>query len=143
MALDFNKIAPSIHCMVCNLAENSRDFAAAIDIALEKLATSPNLTELNNKISHSKTSWLVGEPAEELNSSFEVPTTPDEFSVLATDGSQVDVDRHRSVRCYLLNIGSVLLKYGQKPHAILDSMPILYSSNDELILKSPESTPGK
>jgi GNAT superfamily N-acetyltransferase len=40
------------------------------------------------------------------------------------------VDRHSSVRCYLINIGKVLLRYGENPDARLDSRAALFFGDD-------------
>lgn len=37
----------------------------------------------------------------------------DDYSVYAVDGSQIYPDRHQGVACYLINIGTALLQYGQ------------------------------
>ena len=68
------------------------------------------------------------------------PPTPAAFSVLATDGSHIDVDRHRATRCYLINIGAVALTYGAQPDAVLDSVPHLYAEDEDLVLKPAAAT---
>jgi hypothetical protein len=66
-----------------------------------------------------------------------LPPCPEEFYVLATDGSHIDVDRHRTASCYLINIGTVALRYGKNPGASLSSSPRLYSGKEELALSLP------
>jgi len=39
------------------------------------------------------------------------------------------------MRCYLLNIGSAIIRYGASPTATLDSFPSLYSEDNDLIIK--------
>jgi len=108
---------------------------------LKALATagdqSIDLEKLKNKISKSKTSWLVALPVDGLNRHYPTPPLPSEFSVIATDGSQIDVDRHQSARCYLINIGSVALNYSTNPEASLESSPRLYSEDEDLVMKPP------
>ncbi len=70
-----------------------------------------------------------------LDRHYAAPATPAEFTVIAVDGSHIDVDRHRSTRCYLINIGSAIIHYGSEPGAILDSFPNLHS-NDDLVIAS-------
>jgi hypothetical protein len=62
---------------------------------------------------------------------------PGEFTIIGSDGSHIDVDRHQPTHCYLINIGSVVLRYGLHPEAILDSVPKLYASPEELVIASP------
>jgi len=65
-----------------------------------------------------------------LDLASKAPPPPSEFSVIAADGSHIDVDRHSPVRCYLINIGSVSLRYGKGSGAFLASEPTLYSGDD-------------
>ncbi|MFC2022376.1 DNA double-strand break repair nuclease NurA, partial [Chloroflexota bacterium] len=57
-------------------------------------------------------------------------------------GSHIDVDRHRSTRCYLINIGSVVLHYGADPSAVLDSFPCLYAGDEDLVI-APAGVKGR
>ena len=95
-----------------------------------------DLNYLKRKIASSKTTWLVAGLVDGLDRHYKASSLPTEFTVLATDGSHIDVDRHRSTRCYLLNIGSVILHYGAQPSAILDSFPCLYSGDEDLVIAS-------
>jgi hypothetical protein len=97
-----------------------------------------SLGRLKKRIATSQTSWLVAEPLERLDSRYPVPPLPTDFTVMAVDGSQIDVDRHLSAQYYLINIGSVILSYGSNPDAILDSYPNLYSDEKDLIMTAPD-----
>jgi GNAT superfamily N-acetyltransferase len=61
---------------------------------------------------------------------------------VATDGSNIDVDRHKSTRCYLINIGSVVLGYGAQPGARLESSPTLYFGDEDLVI-APAGDKGR
>ncbi|WP_026731929.1 DNA double-strand break repair nuclease NurA [Fischerella sp. PCC 9605] len=70
-------------------------------------------------------------PLEPLNTCIEIPVPPKVHTVLATDGSQIAPNHHEIAYCYLLNIGRVVLHYGQNKHPILDSLPeIFYRAED-------------
>lgn len=62
-----------------------------------------------------------------------VPINPEltEYGVCAVDGSQIYPDRHQGVRCYLINIGSVTIKYGAEKNVSLHSTPYLFTSEDD------------
>ena len=62
---------------------------------------------------------------------------PGNFSVVAADGSHIDVDRHLPVRCFLINTGVAALTYGDSPDADLYSNGKLYASEDELAIRDP------
>jgi hypothetical protein len=79
----------------------------------------------------------VTDIVEGLNKRYPLPTAPTDFTVMAADGSHIDVDRHQSTRCYLINIGSVVLRYGSYPEATLTSTPHLYSDEKDLVIIPP------
>jgi hypothetical protein len=97
-----------------------------------------NLEGLKRKIARSKTTWLVADIVEEPNRHYQPSPPPGDFTVIATDGSHIDVDRHQSTRCYLINIGSVMFSYGSSPGAIIESHPRLYFEDEELVLSPPK-----
>ena len=102
---------------------------------------SNNLEHLSQKIEASKTTWLVARLVEPVDRHYRPQTCPREFTVFATDGSHIDVDRNQPAHCYLINIGSVVLKYGAHPDAILESVPNLYAEDEELVVRSPGTQP--
>jgi len=97
-----------------------------------------DLEHLTRKIAASKTTWLVAGLVDGIDRKYEMPPLPAEFTVLATDGSHIDVDRHKSTRCFLINIGATVLNYGAQSGASLDSFPCLYSSDEDLVINSPD-----
>jgi hypothetical protein len=74
------------------------------------------------------------EPPGARHAALEAPT---DFSVLAADGSHIDVDRHSPLRCYLMNIGVCQLVYGAVPYASLFQHPYLAATEEELSLADP------
>jgi hypothetical protein len=102
--------------------------------ALERHA--PAYGELLEKIGRSRTYWPAGRPTEPLDARYPLPECPEEYTVIATDGSQIEPDRHRSVLCYVLNVGKVLLRYGPQARAILQSSPQLAFKDDDMYIMS-------
>ena len=126
MTLELSRIAAQVAGMVARLKAGSEQRQQHLQQALTTLSDeATSLERLKRKIASSKTSWLVAEPVDGLNQRHQAPPPPAEFTVIAADGSQIDVDRHRAARCYLINIGSVVLNYGTSPGATLDSFPPL------------------
>ncbi len=78
--------------------------------------------------------WLVARPVEPLDTTVDVPERPADYAVVATDGSQIDVERHGMAACYVINIGRVFLRYGARPTARLTSRPELYYRDEDLYL---------
>jgi len=143
VSLDLIKVAGQIVGMIAGLKAGSEERQKRLQCALDTLHNqSANLDYLTRKIEASKTTWLVAGLADGLDRHYQPPPIPTEFTVIATDGSHIDVDRHRSTRCYLINIGSVNLHYGDHPDATLDSFPRLYSEDEDFII-TPAGAKGR
>lgn len=85
------------------------------------------------KIRQISTPWLVPDWHEPINKVTELNQNLDHYTVLAVDGSQVYPDRHQGTSCFLVNIGSVVLHYGNqlaKP-VQLSSVPTIYTGDDQ------------
>ncbi|KKI98689.1 DNA double-strand break repair nuclease NurA [Prochlorothrix hollandica] len=75
--------------------------------------------------------FTAAEPVEPLNTRRPIAIPPRIQSVLATDGSQIAPSHHEIAYCYLLNIGRVVIHYGQGRHPLLDSVPeVVYQPED-------------
>lgn len=66
---------------------------------------------------------------------------PDTYTALATDGSQIPLDRHAVAPCYLLNVGEIALHYGTHERSRLTSQATLHFK-DEDIYKGDAETGG-
>jgi len=121
--------------MVAELKAGVEEKQQRLDYALGVLRNQAADVEcLSKKISEAKTTWLVAGLVEGFGQHYEAWPLPAEFTVLAADGSHIDVDRHRSTRCCLINIGSIILHYGASPEAVLDSLPHLYTGDEDLVI---------
>jgi len=135
VSLDLTKVASQVGGMIASLkagvGERQKHLQSALEVAGSEAI---DLDKLKRKIAASKTTWLVAELVDGLALHYEAPPLPPEFTVLATDGSHIDVDRHKATRCYLINIGSAVLHYGADPDAFLDNLPHLYAGDEELVI---------
>jgi len=127
--------------MVAKLKAGSEERQKRLQQALDVFQAA-DFDHLKVKIASSRTTWLVAGLVDGLDSHYQPPPTPNEFTILASDGSHIDVDRHRSTRCYLINIGSVALHYGDSPSATLDSFPSLCSEDEDLVI-TPTGVKGR
>jgi len=140
MSLDLTKVASQVGGLLTRLKEGLSERNEHLRNALSTAhSQAENLENLKKKIAASRTTWLVADLTDGLDLHFEPLPLPVDYSVIATDGSHIDVDRHRAARCFLINIGSVVLHYGTSPDAILDSHPELFVSEDELVISQPET----
>jgi len=119
--------------MVAQLKEGNAGRLERLDFAL-KAMSNVDFDKLSRKVANSRTTWLVAGLVDSLAKTSPALLRPADFTVLATDGSQIDVDRHQAARCFLINIGSVLLKYGTSPDARLESFPRLYSGDKDMVI---------
>lgn len=143
MSLDLAKVASQVGGMVARLKAGGEERRERLQRALDILHNkATDIDSLRKKIASSKTTWLVAGLVDGLDQHYKEPPLPGEFTVIATDGSHIDVDRHRSTRCYLINIGSVILDYGAHPNAVLDSSPCLYAGDEDLVI-TPAGVRGR
>jgi len=56
------------------------------------------------------------------------------YAVLAVDGSQIYYDKHQGPACYLINVGSVLLRYG------IEKSSVAFVSQPEVIVSTQEQS---
>jgi len=125
--------------MVTQLKSGRAQLLSKISLATDTLRTqSADIDKLKKKTVLSQTTWLVAEPIEQMDNVYLLSPKPSEFNVLATDGSHIDVDRNQAAHCYLINISSIMLKYGKQPDAILTNEPTVYSTDEDLVLTSPD-----
>lgn len=104
--------------------------------ALALLASPDDPAALAGKILASRSPWRPALPVEPLATKRPPAPLPAAFSVLASDGSTIEPDRHGAALCYLINIGLVALHYGPKPGALLSSEPFVGYSDDDLYITS-------
>jgi hypothetical protein len=78
--------------------------------------------------------FAAATPIEPLNKCFEIPAAPYSHSVFATDGSQISPSHHEIAYCYLINIGQIMLHYGQSLHPLLDSLPEVFYKTEDLYI---------
>ncbi|MGB0562869.1 MAG: DNA double-strand break repair nuclease NurA [Spirulinaceae cyanobacterium] len=70
-------------------------------------------------------------PLDPIETAIAVAKSPAQYSIFATDGSQIAPSHHEIAYCYLINVGRIMLHYGQSLHPLLDSLPeVFYKSED-------------
>jgi hypothetical protein len=101
-----------------------------------RLLRTADAEELKAKIRNRRNPfpWLVAVPTGTLSSAFPAPAPPDDFSVVAADGSSIPPDRHSPVCFYVINTGHAVLTYGRSPDAHLDSEGKLYFEEKDLYI---------
>lgn len=142
MPLDLSQTITQIDSMTSRLVSASESKRQKLKTALDAMAKhSRNLPALRDRIAAAMTArtstWLAAGIVEGLDLHIAPLPSPTDFTVLAADGSHIDVDRHYSTHCFLINIGLVTLTYGHRPKASLSSSPLLYFEDNDVVLISP------
>lgn len=78
--------------------------------------------------------FTAAEPLEPLNTQITLTPAPAIHTVFATDGSQIAPSHHEIAYCYLINVGRVVLHYGQNRHPLLDSIPEVFYRPEDLYI---------
>lgn len=81
---------------------------------------------------HDRLKFVAAEPVEPLDTRITLATAPVNHTVLATDGSQISPNHHEIAYCYLINVGRVVLHYGQSRQPLLDSLPEVFYRPEDL-----------
>lgn len=140
MALDLGQTVQQVETLAQRLDDARDDRAQRLKSALRAM-TEADGSEVRRKAESSQgRPFLCAGVVEGLDGRHSTPQVPADFCVASVDGSHIDVDRHVPVRCYLINVGGILLTYGSNPDAWLFSRPTLYGRDEELYLAS--SAPG-
>ncbi|MBE9139279.1 DNA double-strand break repair nuclease NurA [Nodosilinea sp. LEGE 07088] len=75
--------------------------------------------------------FTAAQPVEPLTQHPPIAAAPEAHTVIATDGSQISPSHHEIAYCYLINVGRVVLHYGQGRFPLLDSLPeVVYRAED-------------
>lgn len=133
--LDLAKLAVKIPGMSQHFKKEVAASRQRLDKALQlfDLAQSQqNLLTERYHIWRDRLFFSVALPIEPLNTRVRIATAPKSHSVFATDGSQIAPSHHEIAYCYLINIGRIMLHYGQNLHPLLDSIPEVYYRREDL-----------
>lgn len=131
MTLDLARIVGEIGELVAGL-----DGAADRErfVALAHAWNTLDSAEVNARITaqSTRTSFLLPYTAGDYRARHMLPICPESYAVAGADGSFILPDRHSPARFYLLNIGTVLLRYGATPGARLESAAQLFYEDEDL-----------
>ncbi|MBE9010189.1 DNA double-strand break repair nuclease NurA [Pseudanabaenaceae cyanobacterium LEGE 13415] len=77
-------------------------------------------------------SFTAAIPIEPLDTRIAIDPAPVAHTVIATDGSQIAPSHHEIAYCYLINVGRIILHYGQSKLPLLDSLPEVFYRPEDL-----------
>jgi hypothetical protein len=134
MTLDLRQVVGQVAAMSGALSHQVAELDARGRRALTAWGEHwPHTERVRRKVGSARTSWLLAEPLEPPGAFPAPAVTAPSWRVCATDGSQIEVSRHEIASCFLINVGEVVLDYGDDPAARIASAPALSYAPDELL----------
>ena len=133
--LDLTKIAKAMQGISQHLTLEAAASRQRLELAQQLLAIA---CEQQAELMQRQQKWRdrilfsTGTPVEPLDTCDEIAIPPAVHTVIATDGSQIAPNHHEIAYCYLLNIGRVMLHYGQNKQPLLDSLPEVFYRPEDL-----------
>jgi hypothetical protein len=132
--LDLTKLARQLQGIGQHLNQEADAVRQRLNLAQQFLEQAKvNQAELVNQqqIWRDRLLFTAAEPVEPLDTQIALQAAPPIHTVLATDGSQIAPSHHEIAYCYLVNVGRVILHYGQNHYPLLDSLPeVFYRAED-------------
>ena len=114
MPLDFTQLAAQIEAYVPRFRDES---ARQTEEAVRLQDVLLDLGDQWQMVDDRRAGFL-----EDPTALYPPPPPLGDYRVVATDGSQVNVDRHQAASCYVINVGTVVIQYGSRPDAALGSV---------------------
>ena len=133
--LDLTKLAKAMQGISQHLTLEAAASRHRLDLAQQILAAAyarqADLVQQQEKW-RDRILFAAAAPVEPLNTHIDLPIPPAVHTVIATDGSQIAPNHHEIAYCYLINVGRVVLHYGQNRHPLLDSLPEVFYRVEDL-----------
>jgi GNAT superfamily N-acetyltransferase len=138
MPLDVIALASAVREMTTHVAAGADDQRRRREIVQQTLSRHVGHEEhWNDAVALSdRFQWLLARTVEAYDTVRPAPPAPDDYCIVATDGSQLDVERHGMAVCALINIGQVAITYGATPSARLTATPYLAYREEDLAIVS-------
>ncbi len=133
--LDLNQLARQMQGISQHLVEESVALRQRLNRAEELMLSAQKVqAELVNQqaLWRDRLIFTAAIPIEPLNTRTPIALAPKAHTVIATDGSQIAPSHHEIAYCYLLNIGRIILHYGQSKLPLLDSLPEVFYRPEDL-----------
>ena len=133
--LDLTKVARQMQGISQHLTDESAASRKRMELAQRLLAQAQaQQAQLVQRHQQWRDRFLftAAVPVEPLDTCIDLPIAPKAHTVVATDGSQIAPSHHEIAYCYLINVGRVMLHYGQGRHPLMDSLPEVFYKTDDL-----------
>jgi len=136
--LDLNKLYAQITALGAYQQSRRQDLATALDVAEKRIdIVNDNTGAFRDKLQKfddSGASWLVAVPTSEEPFETHAPVEcPKSYTIVSTDGSQIEPDRHGPHSAFLINIGRVEIGYGDFLNYKFGSDPSLFFEEKDVV----------
>jgi NurA domain len=135
--LDINKVAKQLPGIGQHLVKEATANQQRLQLAttyLEQARSRQSELATTHQIWGRRLFFSTSTPIESLDTAIDIPAPPYQQTVLATDGSQIAPSHHEIAYCYLINVGRVMIHYGQNLHPLLDSIPEVFYQQEDLYI---------
>lgn len=118
MSLDYQQVREQVAQLGANAPERERERRSRQELALALLHTRAQdvsaIAELVRQVTrkHDPSLRCALPVSEALDAHYALPDLPDQASILAADGSQINPDRHAEVEYGLVNVGAIHFQHG-------------------------------
>jgi len=135
--LDLSKLAGQMHGLSQHLTQEAEANRKRLELGLKHLEygfdNQNELVKIQQKW-RDRLLFANATPVEPLHTCIDILVPPKTHTVIATDGSQIAPNHHEIAYCYLINIGRVVIHYGQNKHPLLDSLPEIFYRPEDLYM---------
>ena len=144
MALDLGLTTRQLLSAMDGVAAAVRDHCNRLDQTLERARSVPADEAAFRTAAVGRRPFISARTGPEgLLDSIAPPEVPQDWTAVSVDGSHIDVDRHLSLRCHLINLGGCAITYGKDPSCELFSEPSLAVDDEDLYLRPPNGASGE
>jgi len=135
--LDLTKLAQQMQGISNHFTLEATATRQRLDLAqrlLEKASQRQQELLTQQQTWRDRLNFTAATPVEPLTLRQAIPVSPPTHTVIATDGSQIAPSHHEIAYCYLINVGRIVLHYGQNRLPLLDSLPEVFYRPEDLYL---------
>jgi GNAT superfamily N-acetyltransferase len=139
MPLDLNSLSKQLIRLAEYASQQAPSQTSRLDLAVKTLRARANDHEDLAALVGARTRrpFRAAVPRGCLDETVAAVAAPAAYSVVATDGSQIEPDRHGPVLCHLVNVGAAVLEYGPDSHAVLTSESRLNFEPSDVFISPP------
>jgi NurA domain len=130
--LDRSKVARALEAIIDGLFQDNSEAFSVARTAWDAITNDPDF--FYKVMAAPNPPWPVPTWQGKLDQIFEVATSAQDYIAFSVDGSQIYPDRHMGYNCCLINIGGIIIRYGelgdQEQAVELLSDPFIFSVYD-------------